>query len=213
MTTTHHIPAPQFQQALLAWYARGHRAMPWRNKTATPYHIWLAEVMLQQTTVAAVVPYYQRFLARFPTLQSLAEAPLDDVLHHWQGLGYYRRAHLLHRCAQTLVQEHHSQFPTTEAALLQLPGLGPYTAAVLAATAFNTPANVVDGNVERVISRLYQVEQPLPAARKSLRTLAARLAHRAPPLRQRHHGTRLAGLHAHLTAMPKLSGGRMVQGL
>lgn len=181
MNTPNHIPPQQFQTALLAWYARGHRAMPWRDSTATPYHIWLAEVMLQQTTVTAVIPYYQRFLARFPTLQSLAQAPINDVLHHWQGLGYYRRAHLLHKCAQTLVAEHHGQFPATEAELLRLPGLGPYTAAVLAATAFNTPANVVDGNVERVLSRLYRVEQPLPAARNTLRTLAGHLASPTEP--------------------------------
>jgi len=176
MNTPNHIPPQQFQTALLGWYARGHRAMPWRDETASPYHIWLAEVMLQQTTVTAVIPYYQRFLQRFPTLQSLAEAPIDDVLQHWQGLGYYRRAHMLHKCAQTILQNHNGRFPTTEAELLTLPGLGPYTAAVIAATAFNTAANVVDGNVERVISRLYRVQQELPAAKNTLRNLAAHLS-------------------------------------
>lgn len=181
MNTPNHIPAEKFQAALLGWYVRGHRAMPWRDENASPYHIWLAEVMLQQTTVTAVIPYYQRFLHRFPTLQSLAEAPIDDVLQYWQGLGYYRRAHMLHKCAQTLLRDHNGQFPTTEAELLNLPGLGPYTAAVIAATAFNTAANVVDGNVERVISRLYRVQQELPAARNTLRTLAGHLASPAEP--------------------------------
>ena len=171
------IPQPhRFQHNLLEWYARGHRAMPWRQESATPYHIWLAEIMLQQTTVTAVIPYYHRFLARFPTIQSLAEAPIDDVLTRWQGLGYYRRAHLLHKCAQTLVKGYNGHFPTTEAELLALPGLGPYTAAVIAATAFNQPANVVDGNVERVISRIFRISAPLPASRKILRNHAAILA-------------------------------------
>lgn len=147
--------------------------MPWREEAATPYHIWLAEIMLQQTTVAAVIPYYQRFLARFPNLESLAAAPIDDVLHLWQGLGYYRRAHLLHQCAQTVVNHHGGQFPATEAELLHLPGLGPYTAAVIAATAFNTPANVVDGNVERVISRIFRIAAPLPASKPQIRAAAA----------------------------------------
>lgn len=175
--STPHIPQPpRFRQNLLTWYAHGHRAMPWRDAGATPYHIWLAEIMLQQTTVAAVIPYYQRFLNRFLTLQSLAEAPIDDVLAHWQGLGYYRRAHLLHKCAQTVLKDHHGHFPTTEAELLTLPGLGPYTAAVIAATAFNQPANVVDGNVERVISRVFRIAAPLPAAKPQIRAAAATLA-------------------------------------
>lgn len=172
------IPVPtRFRENLLAWYARGHRPMPWRDEQhSSPYHIWLAEIMLQQTTVAAVIPYYQRFLTRFPTLQSLAEAPIDDILHHWQGLGYYRRAHLLHKCAQTLMNDYNGHFPTTEAELLHLPGLGPYTAAVIAATAFNTPANVVDGNVERVITRVFRIAQPLPASKPTIRAAAATLA-------------------------------------
>lgn len=177
MNTPAPIPnPPRFRQNLLAWYARGHRAMPWREDGLSDYHIWLAEIMLQQTTVTAVIPYYHRFLARFPTVQSLAEAPIDDVLHLWQGLGYYRRAHLLHKCAQTVVHGHHGIFPPTEAELLQLPGLGPYTAAVIAATAFNTPANVVDGNVERVISRIFRIAAPLPASKPQLRAAAATLA-------------------------------------
>ncbi|RYG59125.1 MAG: A/G-specific adenine glycosylase, partial [Alphaproteobacteria bacterium] len=172
------IPNPvTFRSNLLAWYARGHRAMPWRDEQySSPYHIWLAEIMLQQTTVAAVIPYYQRFLARFPTVQSLAQAPLEDILALWQGLGYYRRAHLLHTCAQAIVNLHNGEFPNTEEGLLALPGLGPYTAAVIAATAFNQPANVVDGNVERVISRIFRITDPLPASKPVIRARAATLA-------------------------------------
>ncbi len=172
------IPNPHtFRTNLLEWYARGHRAMPWRDEQySSPYHIWLAEIMLQQTTVAAVIPYYQRFLARFPTVQSLAAAPIDDILALWQGLGYYRRAHLLQKCAQTIVKDYDGHFPTTEAAFLALPGLGPYTAAVIAATAFNQPANVVDGNVERVITRVFRIADPLPASKPQIRAAAALLA-------------------------------------
>ena len=171
------IPNPHtFRQNLLAWYARGHRAMPWRDgQHSSPYHIWLAEIMLQQTTVAAVIPYYQRFLVRFPTVQSLAAAPIDDILALWQGLGYYRRAHLLHKCAQTIITDYNGRFPASEFELLGLPGLGPYTAAVVAATAFNQPANVVDGNVERVISRIFRIADPLPASKPKIRTAAALL--------------------------------------
>lgn len=169
-------PVP-FRRALLAWYGANARPLPWRAYTPpNPYHIWLAEIMLQQTTVAAVIPYYQRFLARFPTLASLAEAPLDEVLHHWQGLGYYRRAHLLHACAKAVANHHHGHFPATETGLLTLPGIGPYTAAAVAALAFNQPASVVDGNVERVISRLFRIATPLPAAKAVIKQHAATLA-------------------------------------
>ena len=163
-----------FRAALLAWYARGHRAMPWRD-TADPYRIWLAETMLQQTTVAAVVPYYARFLARFPTLAALAAADIQDVLALWQGLGYYRRAHLLHACARTVMTEHGGHFPATEDSLRALPGFGPYTAAVVAACAFGQPANVVDGNVERVVARVFRHLNPLPRAKPVLRAHAATL--------------------------------------
>lgn len=149
--------------------------MPWRD-TQNPYSIWLAEIMLQQTTVAAVIPYYRRFLAAFPTVQTLAAAPIEQILHLWAGLGYYRRAHLLHKCAQTIAGKHHGHFPSTEAELLQLPGLGPYTAAVIAATAFNQPATVVDGNVERVITRLYTINAPLPKSKPLIRQKAALLS-------------------------------------
>lgn len=166
--------------ALLAWYAGAARAMPWRE-TVEPYKIWLSETMLQQTTVAAVVPYYLRFLARFPTVESLAAAPVEDVLHLWQGLGYYRRAHLLHAGAKAVVETHGGIFPDTEAGLLALPGVGPYTAAAVAALAFDRPASVLDGNVERVVSRVCAVEEALPSSKPSLRAQAARLADPAHP--------------------------------
>lgn len=171
-----------FAPVLLAWYARGHRPMPWREESnSSPYHIWLAEIMLQQTTVAAVIPYYQRFLQAFPTVQALAQADIQQILNLWQGLGYYRRAHLLHACAQAIVTQHNGSFPSTETQLLTLPGLGPYTAAVIAATAFNTPSVVVDGNVERVISRLFRIATPLPAAKKPIREKATQLASHTEP--------------------------------
>lgn len=154
--------------------------MPWR-KTEDPYKIWLAEVMLQQTTVATVIPYYHRFLALFPTVQTLAKANMEEILNLWQGLGYYRRAHLLHRCAQHVTAQLGGNFPATEKDLLELPGVGPYTAAVVAATAFNNPATVVDGNVERVISRLFRIATPLPAAKAEIRTHAAQLSSTTEP--------------------------------
>jgi A/G-specific adenine glycosylase len=132
--------------------------------------------MLQQTTVKAVIPYYQRFLARWPTIESLAAAPLDHVLAAWAGLGYYSRARNLHKCAQLIASEHGGQFPRTAEALLTLPGIGPYTAAAIAAIAFGEPATPVDGNIERVMARLFALKEPLPAAKPKLRSLAASLA-------------------------------------
>jgi A/G-specific adenine glycosylase len=140
-----------------------------------PYRVWLSEIMLQQTTVKAVGPYYQRFLARFPSIFALAEAPLDDVLKLWAGLGYYARARNLHLCAKTLVERHNGRFPSNEAALRELPGIGTYTAAAIAAIAFNAWATPVDGNIERVVARLYAVEQELPAAKSAIRRLAQSL--------------------------------------
>ncbi len=165
--------------ALLAWYDRHRRVMPWRapaGARADPYHVWLSEIMLQQTTVATVGPYFIRFLARWPTIDALAKAPLDDILHGWQGLGYYARARNLHRCAQVVSRDFGGEFPETEDALRQLPGIGAYTAAAIAAIAFDRPASVVDGNVERVMARLFAIEDPLPAAKPVLRDCAASLA-------------------------------------
>ena len=164
---------------LLAWYDRHRRRLPWRalpGERADPYRVWLSEIMLQQTTVATVGPYFERFLARWPDIRALAAAPLDDVLHAWQGLGYYARARNLHACARAVVAAHDGGFPATEAALRALPGIGDYTAAAIAAIAFDQPAVPVDGNIERVVARLFRVRTPLPEAKPELRRLAATLA-------------------------------------
>ncbi|NBX86672.1 MAG: A/G-specific adenine glycosylase [Proteobacteria bacterium] len=169
----------KLQHHLHHWYNQNHRPMPWReipNPAQNPYPIWLAEIMLQQTTVAAVIPYYQRFMQTFPTVHALANAPLATILHHWQGLGYYRRAHLLHQCAQYVSQQLNGTFPTTHSGLLALPGIGPYTASVIMATAYNQPATVVDGNVERVIARLFAIATPLPKAKPTITKHAAQLS-------------------------------------
>jgi A/G-specific adenine glycosylase len=164
--------------ALLAWYDRHRRELPWRAKPGErpdPYCVWLSEIMLQQTTVATVGPYYQRFLERWPTVEALAAADLDEVLHAWQGLGYYARARNLHRCAKAVAAGHGGRFPASEEGLRSLPGIGGYTAAAVAAIAFGLKATPVDGNIERVVARLFAVETPLPSAKPELRRLASRL--------------------------------------
>ncbi|HEX8662692.1 MAG TPA: A/G-specific adenine glycosylase [Beijerinckiaceae bacterium] len=163
---------------LLAWYDRHRRDLPWRarpGEAADPYRVWLSEIMLQQTTVAAVKPFYERFLKRFPTVKRLAEAPVEKVMQAWAGLGYYSRARNLHACAKAVVAEHRGRFPASEEALRALPGIGAYTAAAVAAIAFGRPAAAVDGNVERVVSRLFLVETPLPKAKPLIRDLAQTL--------------------------------------
>jgi A/G-specific adenine glycosylase len=165
-------------RAVLDWYDRKRRVLPWRAQPGhrpDPYAVWLSEIMLQQTTVKAVAPYYAQFLRRWPTVEALAAAHLDEVLAAWAGLGYYSRARNLHACARAVVERYGGRFPRSEAALLELPGIGPYTAAAIAAIAFDAPATAVDGNVERVVARLYAVMQPLPAAKPELRRLAQRL--------------------------------------
>ena len=164
---------------LLAWYDRHRRVFPWRalrGERADPYRVWLSEIMLQQTTVATVGPYFERFLARFPTVQALAGARLGDVLAAWAGLGYYSRARNLHACAKATVEKHGGQLPRREAELARLPGIGPYTAAAIAAIAFDEKAVPVDGNVERVLARLHRIEETLPGAKPALRQIARRLA-------------------------------------
>jgi A/G-specific adenine glycosylase len=164
--------------ALLAWYDRHRRVLPWRARAgerSDPYRVWLSEIMLQQTTVKAVAPYYARFLDRFPSVTELAAAPLEDVLSLWAGLGYYARARNLHACARVVAETHGGRFPDTEEGLLELPGVGPYTAAAIAAIAFDRRASPVDGNIERVIARLYAVEEELPAAKPRIRALAEQL--------------------------------------
>ena len=173
---TAHQPA---RRRLLAWYDRHRRAMPWRaekGETPDPYRIWLSEIMLQQTTVATVGPYFTAFLKRWPTVETLARASRDDVLHAWQGLGYYARARNLHACARVVATKFGGRFPQDEQDLLSLPGVGVYTAAAIGAIAFGRNTVPVDGNVVRVLTRRMAIETPLPAARGAVGAIAADLA-------------------------------------
>ncbi len=168
---------------LLEWYDRNARVMPWRvspvdraaGVAPDPYRVWMSEVMLQQTTVAAVRDYFRRFTDRWPTVVDLANAQDADVMAEWAGLGYYARARNLLKCARHVVEHHGGVFPNTHDALLTLPGVGPYTAAAISSIAFDFPETVVDGNVERVISRLYDIHTPLPTSKPELTTLAKSL--------------------------------------
>ncbi|HEY4266502.1 MAG TPA: A/G-specific adenine glycosylase [Micropepsaceae bacterium] len=165
-------------EALLAWYNANRRDLPWRAKAGEgndPYRVWLSEIMLQQTTVAAVARYYRAFLERWPDVAQLAAASQDDVLGAWAGLGYYSRARNLHRAAQIVATQFGGSFPTSAIALRKLPGVGAYTAAAVAAIAFGERAAAMDANAERVIARLFAVETPLPKARPALAALAAPL--------------------------------------
>lgn len=164
--------------ALLDWYDVHARQLPWRqapNEIAqpSPYRIWLSEIMLQQTTTVHAAPYYDLFTRRWPQVEDLAAAQDSEVMAAWAGLGYYARARNMLACARAVVRDHGGKFPDTEAGLLSLPGVGAYTAAAIAAIAFGRAANVVDGNVERVMARLFAVDTPVPAARPELRRLAA----------------------------------------
>lgn len=169
-------------QHLLTWYDHHARALPWRIGPADraagvrpdPYRVWLSEIMLQQTTVAAVGPYFHAFTARWPRVADLAAAKDAEVMAAWAGLGYYARARNLLKCARQVVAEHDGRFPESRAALLRLPGVGPYTASAVAAIAFDEPATVLDGNVERVMARLHDVQTPLPTAKPELTVLAER---------------------------------------
>lgn len=164
-----------FASRLGAWQKKhGRRDLPWQ-RTRDPYRIWLSEIMLQQTTVATVGDYFRRFVERWPTVETLAEAPLDDVLSAWAGLGYYARARNLHACARAVLDRHGGSFPEDEAGLLALPGIGRYTAAAIRAIAFDEQASAVDGNVERVIARLFAIETPLPDAKPEIRARAEKL--------------------------------------
>jgi A/G-specific adenine glycosylase len=165
---------------LLDWYDRNARALPWRvppgsSARPDPYRIWLSEVMLQQTTVAAVRDYFIRFTDRWPDVADLAAADDADIMAAWAGLGYYARARNLLKCARAIATDHGGRFPAARDTLLTLPGVGPYTASAIAAIAFDLPETVVDGNVERVMARLYDIHTPLPAAKAELTALAARL--------------------------------------
>jgi A/G-specific adenine glycosylase len=164
---------------LLAWYDRHRRILPWRagpGETPDPYRVWLSEIMLQQTTVKSVAPYFARFLQRWPDIDSLAAAPLEEVLRAWAGLGYYARARNLHACAKAVVEGHGGRFPSSEEELRALPGIGTYTAAAMAAIAFDQCTVPVDGNIERVVARLFAVEEPLPAAKPTIHRHAETLA-------------------------------------
>ena len=163
---------------LLEWYDRHRRALPWRplpGERADPYRVWLSEVMLQQTGVKTVGPYFLKFVTRWPDAEALGRASLDDVLRMWAGLGYYSRARNLHACAVALLRDHGGVFPDTEEGLRSLPGIGPYTAAAIAAIAFDRRTMPVDGNIERVVSRLFAVEEPLPQAKPLIQRLATTL--------------------------------------
>lgn len=166
-TVNNLLDSSQLSHRLLTWYDKHHRTLPWRaspgaERRPGPYHVWLSEIMLQQTTVAAVKEYFLKFTANWPDVHALADAELDDVLRAWAGLGYYARARNLHKCARMISEEHYGQFPRSVPDLIKLPGIGPYTAAAISAIAFDEPVAAVDGNVERVISRYYAIETPLP---------------------------------------------------
>lgn len=181
--------ATDLSTALLAWYDAHARVMPWRTGPADtaagvrpdPYRVWLSEVMLQQTTVAAVKEYFRAFTTRWPSVTDLAAAEDADVMAAWAGLGYYARARNLLKCARVVTGEFDGVFPDTAEALRQLPGIGPYTSAAISAIAFDRPETVVDGNVERVMARLFAVETPLPPAKSELTELAASLTPQARP--------------------------------
>jgi A/G-specific adenine glycosylase len=165
-------------ELLLAWYDRHRRRLPWRppaGERADPYKVWLSEIMLQQTGVKTVGPYFEKFVARWPDVAALGSASLDDVLRMWAGLGYYSRARNLHACAVAVLRDHGGVFPDTEEGLRELPGIGPYTAAAIAAIAFGRRTMPVDGNIERVVSRLFAVEEVLPQAKPLIQRLAATL--------------------------------------
>jgi A/G-specific adenine glycosylase len=177
------IENPPYADLLLAWYDRNHRDLPWRisppmaakGLRADPYHVWLSEVMLQQTTVQAVKPYFAKFLAAWPSVNDLAAAHTDAVMAAWAGLGYYARARNLKKCAEAVASEHGGVFPDNEEGLKKLPGIGDYTAAAVAAIAFNRQAAVMDGNVERVISRLFAIDAPLPGSKPAMKIRVAEI--------------------------------------
>lgn len=166
----------QLGNTLLNWYDKNGRELPWRERPvngrqilADPYSVWLSEIMLQQTTVAAVKPYFENFLQLWPNVATLAAAEDEAIMVQWAGLGYYSRARNLLKCARIVVADYGGHFPETAAGLQKLPGIGPYTAAAVASIAFRDPAAVVDGNVERVLTRLLSIETPLPAAKEVVR--------------------------------------------
>jgi A/G-specific adenine glycosylase len=162
----------EFQSKALGWYEKNQRVLPWRvrgNKKTDPYKVWLSEIMLQQTTVAAVIPYFLKFLEKWPDVTSLANANDSEVMVAWAGLGYYARARNLLKCARVITNDYKGQFPDTAHELKKLPGIGPYTAAAISTIGFGNPATVMDGNIERIVSRIFAIETPLPLGKKDIR--------------------------------------------
>ncbi len=201
-----------FRRAVLGWYDQHRRDLPWR-KTRDPYRIWLSEIMLQQTRVAAVLEHYRVFLERFPNVEVLAAASEDAVLAAWSGLGYYRRARMLHRCARQIARQHGGCFPRDSEALLALPGIGRYTAAAIASIAFSEPVAVVDGNVERVLQRLIgnkSIGINLTTAQtwQHAQALLAQLPARG--FQSGHDGTRRNRVRAARAPLPNVPGAEMV---
>jgi A/G-specific adenine glycosylase len=171
-------------EKLLNWYQTNQRELPWRTTTGgvvNPYHVWLSEIMLQQTTVATVKPYFKKFILRWPTIEDLASAELDEILVQWQGLGYYARARNMHQCAAVVVADYGGHFPQDLKMLKKLPGIGEYTAAAILSIAFQKQATVIDGNVERVMSRLYAIETPLPQSKQEIKNYAEALTPEKKP--------------------------------
>jgi A/G-specific adenine glycosylase len=180
----HFYPQARLGQALLDWYDKNRRALPWRalpGESVDPYRVWLSEIMLQQTGVETVKPYFNRFIACWPDIASLAHCEDQALFSAWAGLGYYARARNLLRCARAIIADSNGQFPQNEAQLRALPGIGDYTAAAIAAIAFNQPALVVDGNVERVITRFAALATPLPKAKPEIKAALAALAPKTRP--------------------------------
>ncbi|GAB4523106.1 MAG: A/G-specific adenine glycosylase [Anaerolineales bacterium] len=170
---------PQLAELLLAWYAENTRRLPWRDHP-DPYAVWVSEIMLQQTRVETVQPYFQRWMTRFPDIPTLAAAPQQEVLRQWEGLGYYSRARNLHRAAQILCTQHGGNLPASRHDLLELPGIGPYTAAAIASMAFGQDAIALDGNLRRAFARLFDVDTPLGTTQTENRLLSLAQAHLPP---------------------------------
>ena len=169
-----------FQKNLLKWYDKHRRDLPWRaepGRLNDPYHVWLSEIMLQQTTVPHAIPYFLKFLKLWPNLKKFAVADNEAVMREWAGLGYYARARNLHKCAKLLVSDYKSVFPDTREGLLELPGIGPYTAAAITAIAFDKPAVVIDGNVDRIVTRVFAIETPMRESKPLIREKAELLYH------------------------------------
>ena len=202
-----------FRQSLMAWYDRHRRDMPWRE-TRDPYAVWISEIMLQQTRVDQVLPYYDRFMSRFPTVEELGGARLDEVLKAWEGLGYYARARNLHRAARQIVERHDGRIPDDPGQISTLPGIGPYTAAAIMSIAYGRDLPVVDGNVARVLSRLFHITDypAVSATKKRMAGLAERLLLKgsAGRFQPGHDGTGRHDLHAATTALRRLSRGKPV---